>query len=147
MSATDVQNLREQTGAGVMDCKKALDEAKGDFDQAKKILDEKGIAKADKKASRETGAAILEAYIHNNRVGVLLELRMETDFVGKSDPVKEFAHDLALHIAAMAPKDVENLMSQPFVKDQSKTIEETLKGVIAKVGENMKIERFERYVV
>ena len=81
---TSVQKLREETGAGVMDCKRALDEAKGDYEKAKKILDEKGILNAERKASRATGAGVLEAYVHNNRVGVLLELRCETDFVGRA---------------------------------------------------------------
>ena len=142
-----IQKLREETGAGVMDCKRALDEAKGDYEKAKKILDEKGILKAEKKASRATGAGILEAYVHNSRVGVLLELRCETDFVGRAEPVKNLAHNLVLHIAAMAPETIEALLSQPYVKDESKTVEEVIKGVIAIVGENLKVERFTRYQI
>jgi len=142
-----IQKLREETGAGIMDCKRALDEANGNYDKAKKILDEKGILKADKKASRATGAGILEAYIHNNRVGVLLELRCETDFVGRSEPVKNLAHNLVLHIAAMAPETIDAFSKQPYVKDESKTVEEVIKGVIAIVGENLKVERFTRYQI
>ncbi len=142
-----VIKLREETGAGVMDCKRALEEAGGDFEKAKKIIMENSVAKAAKKADRETGAGLLESYIHNGRVGVLLELRMETDFVAKSDPVKQLAKDIAMQIVSMAPESVDNLLKQPFVKDQDMTIEALLKNTIAKVGENMKIARFARYQV
>lgn len=141
----DVQKLREETGAGVMDCKKALVEAGGNFNKAKEIIAAKGLIKAEKKSDRATSAGILEAYIHNGRVGVLLELRSETDFVSRSEPIKELAHNLALHISAMAPETVEELLKQPYVKDESKTVEEVIKGNIAKVGENLKVERFARF--
>lgn len=144
---TDVQKLREETGAGVMDCKKALVEAGGDFEKAKKIIAEKGIAKAASKSERATGAGLLETYIHSGRVGVLLELRVETDFVAHSEPVKQFAKDLAMHIAAMSPETVEDLLKQEFVKDPSMTIEALLTATIAKVGENMKVARFARYQI
>ncbi|MDE2001382.1 MAG: translation elongation factor Ts [Patescibacteria group bacterium] len=147
MSNADVVRLREETGAGIMDCKRAMEEAGGDYEKAKKIIAEKGVAKAAKKADRETGTGLLEAYVHNGRVGVLLELRMETDFVAHSEPVKEFARSLAMHIAAMAPETVDDLLQQPFVKDPNMTVEAVLKSVIAKVGENMKIARFARYQV
>jgi len=94
---TTIQKLREETGAGVMDCKKALDEAKGNFDLAKELIEKGGMAKAEKRAARATGAGILEAYVHNGRIGVLLELRTETDFVAKSEPIKALVHELALH--------------------------------------------------
>ncbi len=144
---TEVQKLREETGAGVMDCKKALDEAGGDFEKAKKIIAEKGAAKAASKSDRATGAGLLETYIHSGRVGVLLELRVETDFVAHAEPVKQFAKDLAMHIAAMAPETVEDLLKQEFVKDPSMTIEALLTATIAKVGENMKVARFTRYQI
>ena len=144
---TAIQKLREETGAGVMDCKRALEEAGGDYDLAKKVIEKKGIAKAAKKAERQTGAGLLEAYVHNGRVGVLLELRSETDFVGRSEPVKALVHNLALHIAGMSPANVEDLLKQPYVKDESKTVEEVIKGVIAIVGENLKVARFERYQI
>lgn len=145
--STAIQKLREETGAGVMDCKKALDEANGNFDLAKELIEKRGMAKAEKKAERATGAGILEAYIHNGRIGVLLELRTETDFVGRSEPIKELARDLALHISAMDPDSVDTLMKQPYVKDESKTVEEVIKGAIAKVGENLKVARFARYQI
>lgn len=144
---TAIQKLREETGAGVMDCKRAIEESGGDYDLAKKLIEKQGIMKAAKKAERETGAGLLEAYVHNGRVGVLLELRFETDFVGKSEPVKALAHNLALHIAAMSPANVEDLLKQAYVKDESKNVEEIIKGVIAIVGENIKVARFERYQI
>jgi|SRR3989344_5101672 len=143
--ATDVQKLREITGAGVMDAKKALEESGGDFDKAISIINEMGLIKAEKKATRATGAGYLESFIHNGRVGVLMEIRCETDFVAHSDPFKELAHNLVMHIAAMNPQNTEELLKQPFIKDESKSIEELIKNTIAKVGENIKVEKFCRY--
>jgi elongation factor Ts len=137
--------LREITGAGIMDCKRALDEANGDFEKAKQIIFERGIAKAEKRAERKTGAGILETYIHNGRIGVILELRCETDFVAKTDVFKNLAHDLAMHIASMNPSDVNELLKQPFIKNESITIGDLITQVIAKTGENIKLERFCRY--
>lgn len=144
---TAIQKLREETGAGVMDCKRALDEAGGDYNLAKELIEKQSLTKAAKKAERETGAGLLEAYVHNGRVGVLLELRSETDFVGRSEPVKALAHNLALHVAAMAPESVDDLLKQPYVKDESKTVEDVIKGTIAIVGENLKVARFARYQI
>ena len=145
--SNEIVKLREETGAGIMDCKRALEEAGGDYDKALKIIAEKGIAKAASKADRATGAGLLETYIHSGRVGVMLELRVETDFVAHSEPVKQFAKDLAMHIAAMSPESVDDLLKQPFVKDQDMTIESLLTATIAKVGENMKVARFARYQI
>lgn len=146
-SASDVAKLREETGAGMMDAKRAMTEAGGDMAKAIEILKAQGQLKADKKGERETGAGHLETYIHGGRVGVLLEVRAETDFVTRSEPFREFAKDLALQIAAAAPETVDDLMKQPFIKDDTMTIENLLKATIAKVGENMKIVRFARYQV
>lgn len=140
-----IQKLRDATGAGVMDCKRALEEAGGDFDKAIAVIHEKGIVRAEKKGERMTGAGILESYIHNERVGVLLELRCETDFVARNEVFKELARNLAMHIAAMNPENIESLMSQNYVKDESLTIEELIKSIIAKIGENIKVEKFCRY--
>ncbi|KKU76092.1 MAG: translation elongation factor Ts [Candidatus Harrisonbacteria bacterium RIFOXYA1_FULL_48_8] len=145
MTAGDVQKLREITGAGVMECKKALEDAGGDFDKATEFINERGLIKAEKKAGRTTGAAILETYVHNNRVGVLLELQCETDFVVRSQPFRELAHDLVMHIAAMNPSDVSGLLQQPFIRDEKLSVDALIKGVIAKTGENIKIGRFCRY--
>lgn len=147
LSASDVQKLRETTGAPVMDCKKALEDAKGDFDKAKDLIQGRGLIKAESKASREANAGIIESYVHNNRVGVMLELFCETDFVGRSDPFRELAHDLALQIAAMNPKDNKELLEAAYIRDEKLTVSELVKGVIAKVGENIKIGRFIRYEI
>ncbi len=141
----EISKLREATGAGVMNCKQALNEAGGDFEKAIEIIKEKGAAIAEKRSERKTGAGILESFVHNGRVGVLLEVRTETDFVVKSEPFRDLAHEIALHIAAMAPEDIESLLEQPYVKDESISIEDLVKSVIAKVGENIKVERFCRY--
>ncbi|MEK7191997.1 MAG: translation elongation factor Ts [Patescibacteria group bacterium] len=145
MSASDVQKLRETTGAGVMDCKKALEETKGDFDSAVNLIRERGLVKAEKKSDRATGAGLLETYVHNGRVGVLLDLRCETDFVARTEDFRELAHNLAMHIAAMNPRDLAELLNQVYIKDPSLTIEKVIKNVIAKVGENIRVERFCRY--
>lgn len=143
----DVQKLRGETGAGVMDCKRALEEAKGDFEKAKAIIREKGLTKAAKKSERETGAGYLESYIHAGRLGVLLELRCETDFVARNEKFKKLAHELAMHIAAMNPESVEELLGQPFVKDEKETVENLVKQTIAELGENIEIARFTRYEI
>ncbi len=145
MSAADVQKLREMTGAGIMDCKKAIDDAGGDVDKAVSIINERGLAKAVKKADRATGAGLLESYIHNNRVGVLLDLRCETDFVVRSEPFRELAKNLVMQIAAMNPDTVEKLLAQPYVRDEKITVEQLVKGVISKVGENVQVGKFCRY--
>ena len=141
----DVQKLREATGAGIMECKRALQDAKGNFNDAVKLIAERGLLKAEKKADRETGAGILEAYVHNGRVGVLLELRCETDFVAHADPLKQLAHELVMQVAAMKPNTVNELLEQSYIKDEKVVVRDLIKGTIAKVGENIRVERFSRY--
>ncbi|MBI2594982.1 MAG: translation elongation factor Ts [Candidatus Colwellbacteria bacterium] len=141
----DIQKLRELTGAGVMASKKALDDAVGDFDKAVALIKERGFAKAAEKAGRETKAGLVKAYVHNDRVGALLELNCETDFVAHSDPFRELAHNLAMQIVAMNPKDVKELLAQPYIRDEGMTINDLVKGVILKTGENIKVGRFTRY--
>lgn len=143
----DVQKLREFTGAGVMDCKRALDDAKGDFETAVKLINERGVIKAEKKASRATGAGYLESYIHNGRVGVLLEVRCETDFVAHSEPFKQLARELSMQIAAMNPENMEALLGQPYIRDENMTIDQLVKNTVAKVGENIQVARFCRYEI
>ena len=140
-----VQKLREATGAGVMECKRALEESGGNFDRAIGIIHERGLIKAQSKAERKTGAGIIESYVHNERVGVLLELRCETDFVARAEPFRDLAHELAMQIAAMNPKTAEELLEQPYIKDESIKVSNLIKRVIAKVGENTRVERFCRY--
>ncbi len=137
--------MREITGAGVMECRKALMEVNGDFDKAKAIIYERGLVKAEKKSERITGAGILWSYIHNERVGVLLELRCETDFVARNSLFRELARDLSMQIAAMNPKNSDELMEQNYVKDDSLIVENFIKSVIAKLGENIRVEKFCRY--
>ncbi len=141
----DVQKLRELTGAGVMECKRALDEAKGDFDKAVSIIHERGEVIAQKKKERTTGAGFLESYVHNERVGVLLEIRCETDFVARSKEFRDLAHSLAMQVAAMDPKNVDDLLGQVYIKDDSVKVESVVKQTLAKFGENIRVERFCRY--
>ncbi len=143
----DIVKLREETGAGVIECKRALEESKGDLEKAKKIIYERGFAKAEKKQDRVTGAGLLEAYIHNGRIGVLLELRCETDFVARSEPMKTLSKDLVLQIASMAPKNVEELETQPFIKNDSMKVKDVVTQVIAQLGENIKISQFSRFQI
>lgn len=143
-SAEEVQKLREATGAGVMDAKRALEDAGGDFDKAAELIKEKGLAKAEKKADREIKAGVVKGYTHNDRVAAVLRLGCETDFVAKSDPFQELAQNLVMQIVAMDPEDVDALMEQPFIKDDKKTIEELVKETIAKTGENIQVDTFHR---
>lgn len=141
----DLIKLRELTGAGVMECKRALEESKGDFEKAKELIGKAGAARAEKKKERKTGAGLLHSYIHNNRVGVLIEVRCETDFVARSEPFQELVHELALHIAAGEPENPETLLKEPYVKDESITIAQLIDKTIAQVGENIQVERFARF--
>jgi elongation factor Ts len=161
-TAEEVKRLREATNAGVMDCKRALDETGGNFEKAVKYLRDQGVAKAEKKSDRETSQGLVDSYIHaGGRIGVLVEVNCETDFVQKGDLFKQLVHDIALQIAGMSatlavneedlPADAEGnpeetvLMKQPFLKDGSRTIEQLVKEAIAKTGENIRIRRFTRY--
>lgn len=147
MSAEEVKKLRELTGAGVMDSKNALEDAGGDIDEAVKLIKKRGLVKADKIAGRELSAGLVDSYIHNDRVGVLIRVSCETDFVARSDPFRELVHNVAMQVAAMNPSGIDELMGQAYIKDGSETIEELIKGVIAKLGENIKFEEFTRYEV
>ena len=153
MSNTEnIKLLRSETGAGVMDAKRALEEANNDFDKAKEILKEKGIADAEKRASRVTGQGIIESYIHQgNRLGAIIEINCETDFVARTSEFKELAKNLAMQIAAMDPASIEDdndaLMEQQYIKDSGKLIKELVQEVIAQTGENIKIKRFQRFEV
>jgi elongation factor Ts len=192
ITADDVRKLRERTGQGMMECKRALEEAGGDSEKAVEVLRKKGLATAEKKASRTAAQGRVHAYIHHNgKVGVLVEVNCETDFVAKNEQFQAFLNDLCLHICAMSPlavrreevasdlvetekriareqvtgKKPENviekivegkvnkwfaervLLEQPFVKDQDHSVEAVLKNLIAKIGENIVINRFARFEV
>jgi len=188
-----IKQLREQTGVGIMECKKALNKTGGNIEKAKEILRKAGKELANKKSSRDASQGIVESYIHpNKKVGVLFEIRCETDFVAKSEDFKNLAHEICLQIAAMKPLYVSeedipesflanekeiykeqfkksdkpekiidgiiegklnkckkeiSLLSQPWVKDESKTIKDLIEEKIAKVGENIKVKRFVRYEI
>ncbi len=144
ISIDDIKNLRELTGAGIADCKEALSESKGDFEKAKSWIKKKGLDKALEKSSREVKSGLVETYSHSGKIGVLVELLCETDFVAKTSEFKTLAHELALQIASMNPSSVEDLLSQEYIRDQSQTVGELIKGVIGKLGENIQVGRFER---
>ena len=147
MLTSDVKNLREQTGAGVMDAKRALEEAGGDLTKAIQIIQAKGLIRAEKRIERTTSSGLIVSYIHNDRIGVLLDIRCETDFVARTDDFRGLAHNIAMHIAAMNPENIKSLFAEPFIKDQSLSVENLVKGVIAKVGENIRIEKFCYYAL
>jgi elongation factor Ts len=160
VSVDDIKALREQTGAGVMDCRNALDEADGNLEKAIGLLREKGLSKGQKRSDREIGQGLVEAYIHGGRIGALVEINCETDFVARTDVFKELAHDVAMQIASMAPAGVTPddlpdgiegepeelaLLTQPFIKDPSKTIQDLVNEAVTATGERIEIRRFTRY--
>lgn len=161
ISATTIKELRGRTSAGIMDCKRALEEAGGDLDKAADILTKQGIASAVKKATRSTEEGIVESYIHSGgRIGVLVEVNCETDFVARTPDFKDLAHDLAMQIAAMSPEYVDSadvpqgedaasqeivLMKQPFIKDPTKSIADLVNEGIGRLGENIRVRRFTRF--
>ncbi len=144
ISPTEVQKLREASGAGVMDAKRALEDAGGDFERALGIIKEKGLARVAKRADRETGAGLIYSYVHAERIGVILDLRAETDFVVNSDPFRDLARELAMQIAANGPENVAALLEQPYIRDEKRTVESLVQDVVAKVGENVRVNKFYR---
>jgi len=140
----DIVKLREETGAGIMDAKKALEETGGDFDEAKKIISKKGLDKAAKREGRDTAAGKIEAYLHNGRVGVLVELRTETDFVANSEPFLELVHELALQLAAVPVEGEEEFLESNYIKNDSKKIKDLISDLVGKVGEKVVLGKFYR---
>jgi elongation factor Ts len=167
ISAELVKQLREKTDAGIMDCRRALADAGGDMSKAEALLRERGIASAGKKSERETKQGLVESYIHGGRIGALVEVNCETDFVARTDQFKELARAIAMQVAAMNPRflskedatpevkqqeqltdkqiESQSLLSQNYIRDESKTIEQLLKETIATTGENIRIGRFARF--
>lgn len=140
-----LKKLRNETQVSLADCRRALEETDNNIDQAKEWLRKHGIEKAEKKSDRETSQGLIESYIHQNgKVGAIVEVLCETDFVARTDEFKKLSHDIAMQIAAMNPKDVDSLLKQEYIKDGSKTIRDLIKGTIAKIGENIVIKRFSR---
>src|SRR3990172_8067218 len=137
MDIKQIRRLRELTGVGITDAKKALVESSGDFDKALAAMRKKGLTKAEKRGEREARAGIIGTYNHDGRIGVVVEVNCETDFVAKTDEFKELVKDICLHIASMEPKDVNELVEQPFVKNPDQTVGNYVKEYIAKLGENI----------
>ena len=164
ISTASIKELREKCGAGIMDCRAALIETQGDLGKAIELLKERGCAKAAKKADRITTNGLVETYIHTGgRIGAMVELNCETDFVARTEEFKHLARDIAMQIAAMnpsfvlteqVPADYEApegeticLMEQSFIKDPSKTIKDLIVDVIARTGENIRVNRFSRFEI
>ena len=161
VSASQVKELRERTGAGVMDCKSALEEARGDVDRATAVLQERGSAMAEKRAHRETSQGLIDCYIHaGGRIGAMIEVNCETDFVARTEDFRTLAHELAMQVAATNPLSISEddlpsgaegdpaelcLLRQPYIRDASRTVDEVVRDVIAKTGENIRVRRFARF--
>ena len=140
-----VKKLREETQTSIADCKQALVESAGDYDKAIGWLKKRGIEKAEKKADRETSQGIVESYVHGDgRIGVLVTLLCETDFVARTAEFKNLAHEIALQVSAMNPKNVSELLKQEYIRDASVTIEGLIKQTIGKLGENIVVRDFSR---
>ena len=148
ISAQQIKELREKTGAGVSDIKRALEESGGDMAKAEAAIEKKLGSAAFKRAGRETRAGVMETYIHaNRRIGVLIHISCETDFVARNPEFRGVAHDIAMQIAAMDPVDVSALQVQPYIKDGGKSVGDILNETIGRFGENIKIEKFARYEI
>lgn len=146
VTASLVKELREKTGAGMMDCKKVLTETDGDMEKAIELLRERGIAKAAKKSGRVAAEGLVEAYIsEDGKVGAIVEVNSETDFVAKNDEFKTFVMNVAKQVVEKNPKDVEELLNQEAIFEAGKTVSEALVGKIATIGENLSIRRFARF--
>lgn len=144
ISLGEIKKLREETGAGIADCKEALSHSKGDMEKAKEWLKKKGFERGASKGEREVKAGMVDVYSHNGKVGVLVELLCETDFVAATEDFKNLAHELSLQIASMNPSSVDDLLKQEYIRDNAQTIDQLIKSVSGKLGENIQVGRFER---
>lgn len=140
-----IKQLRDKTSAGVADVRQALEDSKGDLRRAEELLRKKGFEKAAKKSDRVTNAGLIESYVHQGRVGALVEVKCETDFVARTDEFKTLAHEIAMQVASMNPKDNSALLKQEYIRDPSKTIADLIKEAITKLGENIIVARFVRF--
>ena len=161
ISTITIKELRDKTGAGIMDCRKAIVEAEGDLEKASQILKEQSLFIVQKKADRITREGLIEAYVHTGgRIGALVEVNCETDFVARNEAFKELAHNLAMQIAAQDPQfiseeevpedtdcepEVSCLLLQPYIRDPSKKVKDIITDTIAKFGENIRVSRFARF--
>ena len=144
ISSQEIAKLRAVTGAGVIACKQALEEAGGDFERAQKILASNAESIAQKKAERSAKQGLIEGYVHAGKIGVLVELNCESDFVARNAEFKELAHEIAMQIASMNPQDVTVLMEEPYIRDETKTIKNLIDEKIATIGEKIQVKRFLR---
>jgi elongation factor Ts len=154
-----IRRLREETGAGIMDCKRALEETGGDAERARSVLRDWGVASVAKKASREARQGLVESYIHaGGRVGALVEVNCETDFVARTDQFRTLAREIAMQVAAMNPQrigteesdgqqasDEPSLLDQSWIRDSSRTIRDLVNDAIAQLGENVVVRRISRF--
>lgn len=141
--AEKIKELREKTGVSVMLCKKALEESAGDFEKAIEVLRRESFKIAESKANRQAGAGVVDGYIHSNKkLGVLAEVRCETDFVAKNKEFLEFSHNIAMQIAACRPENIASLLAEPFIKKPEISVSDYLKETIQKFGENIEIKSF-----
>jgi elongation factor Ts len=159
-SMDNIKQLREETGAGIMDCKRALEDSGGDVEKAKGLLRERGIARAEGRAGRLASQGLVHSYVHSGRVGALVEVNCETDFVARTDDFQALVHEIAMQVASMNPevisrddleagdardpKDVA-LLDQAYIRDNHKTIRDLVQETIAKTGENIRVNRFVRF--
>lgn len=143
-----LKKLRDETQASVADCRKALEETKGDYKKALEWLSKHAVLKAGKKEGRETSAGIVETYIHHTLTsGSTIVLTCETDFVGRTGEFKNLAHEIAMQVNALNPKDVKALLESPYIRDEKKTVGDLIKEHIAKLGENIQIKEFKKFEV
>ena len=148
MAKADIEllkKLRNETQVSLADCRRALEETENNYEKAKEWLRKHGIEKAEKKSERETSQGVIECYIHQNgKIGSMVEVLCETDFVARTEEFKKLAREIAMQVAAMKAKDIESLLKQEYIRDSSKTIQDLIKEAIAKIGENITIKRFNR---
>jgi elongation factor Ts len=144
----EIQRLREETNAGVMDCKRALEDTQGDYNKAKDLLKERGLEKAAKKEGRVAKEGVVASYIHaGGRVGALVEIASETDFVARGEEFQKLAREVAMQVAAMSPANLDELLTQAYIRDASKTIKDLVSDLAMKTGENVSVRRFQRFAL
>ncbi len=148
VSADQVKKLRGETGTGVMDARRALIEADGDFEEAKKILKGKGAEAVEKRVERTTSQGLIETYTHTGgKVGSMIHLACETDFVAKTDEFKKLALEVAMQVAAMNPENTDELLEQEYIRDSGKTVKELVDETVSKTGENIQIRKIARFAL
>lgn len=145
ITANKIARLRSQTGAGVMECKEALEKTGGDSQKAKEILAKNAAVIYAKKAGRQTCQGLIASYVHQAKIGVLIEIACETDFVARNAKFQELSHNLAMQVASMAPQNIDELLDQPYIKDESLMIRKLIERSTATLGENIQVKRFVRF--